>query len=264
MIKIPALLFVAFVLYSIAFVGNFFPKTRERTKALLSIFAIAFHTGAMWEIFLLSNSLPTSTIYELLESIGWFSGVLAIIGFMFGVKAFKKIPLIVASALTILPALCPHFVENITESAQNVSGIEIQIHALFAALSYAMMFAGFLMGLAYLRKYYALKNKKPVSDKVLGVSLEALCKGMKRSIFGAMLAMGISLWLGFISLPNAQIDTLMQLKILAGICVLIVQVYIFGNVALQSIKDASLAKLAVALMIVSVLAFVPIILRSTL
>lgn len=264
MIKIPTLLFIAFALYSIAFVGNFFPKTRERTKALLSIFAIAFHTGAMWEIFLLSKSLPTSTIYELLEAIGWFSGILAIIGFMFGVKAFKKIPLVIASAFTILPALCPHFVENITASAQKVSGIEVQVHALFAALSYAMMFVGFLMGIAYLRKYYALKNKKLVSDKVLGISLESLCKGMKRTIFGAMIAMGCSLWLGFMSLPNAQIDALMQLKILAGVCVFIVQVYIFGNIALQNIKDAALAKLAVALMIVSVLAFVPIIIRSIL
>lgn len=254
--QIPALLFGAFALYAMAFAGCFFPKT-GKSKSVLTIGGLLLQTMALKNIYVLTNAFPTSTIYGLVEVIAWFCAIIAVFGFIFEIDFLKKAT-ILAAILTILPACCPVFLQKISESKIQ-SSLLVQIHAIFAALSYVFMFIASAISLVYMRKHSALKKAIMTQSSS---SLQTLSKVTKILLLVATCAMAVSIILGIVAMRSSGVNAMMFAKIVAGICVLTIQIYISGNIVLQNIKGSPLAKLSTTLLIVSIVALIPITLRS--
>ncbi len=255
-IQITWLLFGAFALYAMAFVRNFFPKAYKSTS-LLTIGGLVLHTVALHKIYKITGASPTATIYGLVEVIAWFCAVISIFGGVLKFDILKKIT-IVAAILAILPACCPVFLKNVATEKIS-STLLIQTHAIFAALSYALMFAAFIVSLVYLRKHSALK-KAIITENTS--SLQLLNNIVKSTLLGATFAMLISIALGIIATSGMSIDTFMLAKILSGICVFIIQAYISINIVSHNIKGIALAKITTTLLIISITALLAVGLRN--
>ncbi len=251
-IPITWLLFGAFALYALASVGNFFSKSKKIEVSLIG-FGIIQQAIALFEIYKLTNASPTATIYGLVEVIAFFCAILAIIGLLFKIESLKKLAF-VAAVLSILPACCPVFLENVS-TEKIATGALIQTHAISAALSYALMLTAFIVSVVYSRKYIALK--KAVITKHES-SLQMLNKIVIVALFGATFAMLISIIFGIVAINGAQMNALLTTKILGGVCVFLIQAYISTNIILKKTKGLVLVKLTTFLLIISVAVLIAI------
>ncbi|MBE6414723.1 MAG: hypothetical protein E7035_09290 [Verrucomicrobiaceae bacterium] len=248
----------AFVFYSIAITSYFFPKS-QKFASIFTIIAFVQHTIALWFFYDAIKTLPSSNIYGLVEIMGWGCAVVSLVGIALKIDALKKFPLLASAILTVIPLCCPVFTNNVSTS-ETPSSLTIQLHALFAGLSYAMMFAGFVLAIAYLRKSSNLKNKIEQNSKNI-ISLESLNKAVKKTILLASITMLISIILGVIGMPSGETEYPLLIKIIIGLSVFSVQIYITTNIILENIKATSLAKITTILLVLSIVALFPIELR---
>ncbi len=262
-IQITWFLFGAFVSYAIVAVSKFSSRANKPTfieKSLLesiTISGLILHTIALYKIYEVTGAFPTATIYGLIEVIAWFCAVISISGVVLKYDILKKLT-IAATILVILPVCCPVFLKNV--AAEKISStLLIQVHAIFAALSYALMFAAFIVSLVYLRKYSALK-KAIITESAS--SLQRLNNIVKNTLLGATLTMLISIVLGIVATSGTPIDKLMFAKISSGVCVFIVQAYISIKIISRNIKGVALATLTTTLIIISIAALLAVGLRN--
>ncbi len=255
---IPILLCLTFVFYSIAGTSYFFPKS-QKIAPIFAITAFIQHTFTLWLFYKAVETLPSSNVYGLIEVMAWGCAVVSLCGMIFKVEAFKKLPLLASAVLTIIPLCCPVFTSNVS-TPQTPSTLTIQMHALFAGLSYAMMFASFVLAIAYLRKSSNLKHKIEHNSKNI-ISLEALNKAVKKTILLASLTMMISIILGILGMPSGKTEYPLLIKIIIGCSIFFVQIYIALNIVFQNIKATTLAKITTLLIVLSIAALFPIELR---
>ncbi len=256
--SIPTLLYIAFAFYAIAIASTFFPKCKNIILPFLAI-AFVIHSCALCVFYNITNSLPSSNIYGLIEVISWGCALVAIVGYIAKIQALRNLPIIMATILAIIPMGCPVFSEYVS-SPKKVSTLIIQLHAFFAALSYTMMFVGFASSLAYLYKHNKLKKKIEQGSKK-GISLEGLNKSVKISIIGATITMMISIVLGIIGIQSENLVYPFMIKTIIGSSIFTVQIYVAINIILQNIKGTALAKTTSILLMLSVVALIPIELR---
>ncbi len=256
--SIPILLCQAFAFYAISATSYLFPKS-QKIAPIFTIVAFVVHTIALWFFYEAIKTLPSSNIYGLVEIMGWGCAIVSLVGFTLKIEALKKLPLLASAILTIIPLCCPVFTSNVS-APQISSTLSIQMHAFFAGLSYAMMFTGFVISIAYLRKSSKLKNRTEQNLKK-SISLEALNKGVKISVLTASIAMIISIILGIVGLPHGKIEYPLLIKIIIGASIFSVQIYIAVNIIYQNIKATSLAKTTAILLVLSIFALLPIELR---
>ena len=255
---IPIILCLVFVFYSIASISYFFPKSEKFTNVFV-IIAFILHTFALCFFYDAINALPSSNIYGLIEVMGWGCAVVSIMGIALKINALKKLPLLAATILTIMPLCCPVFSQNVSMQ-KPPSSLVIQMHAFFAALSYAMMFTGLIVSLAYLHKSSKLKNKV-AKNKPSAISLEALNKAVKISVLSAAITMIISIILGICGIPSIKAEYPLLIKIIIGSSIFAVQIYIAVNIIFQNIKATALAKVTAILLVLSIIALFSIELR---
>ena len=256
----PYFFFAAFAFYAMAFAANFFPERRTGGQIALIAAGLAAHTAAFAILFAFDSSIPAGYPQGLSEIIGWFCAAIALAGAALKIEAFTKLPTAAAAALTVLPAFCPTFLESAMR--QPSVGVVAQAHAVFAALSYALMFAAAACALAAMGKRAALKRRGDAVKSGFGMPLGRLNKALKISIVAAAIAMALAVAIGFAALGAADFDAYMGAKVAAGLCIFLVQGYVALNILRQNIKGAPLEKLAITLLIISLIGLIPIEARS--
>lgn len=257
---IAPLLLGASACYAISFAGNFFPR-RGRRGAILILAGFAMQTAALWQMTAAARSLPTSTAHGLMELVGWFCAMLSLAGFAFGFEALKKIPTAAAAILTMLPACCPAL-EKSASAAEGAAPAIVQLHALAAMISYALMFAALAVSLAHLRKHRALKRRSGTGGESFGVPLQTLAKTAQISLVCAAGAMLLSVLLGAMGALQAGLSPRFAVKIAAGCSVLAVQAYAAYKVAALNIRGPDLAKISATVAAVAAAAVLAVELRN--
>lgn len=255
---IAPLLLGAAALYAASFAGNFFPR-RGGANALMLAAGFVLQTLALWKMVDAADSLPTASPQGLMELVGWLCAMISLAGAAFGIGALKKIPPAAAAIFTMLPACCPALA-SAASSGRAPSPSVVQLHALAAAVSYALMFAALAVSAVYMLKHRALKRKTAADS--FGVPLQSLDKSARLLLAGAAAAMAVSVSLGAAGLWRADINPPMLVKISAGLCVFFVQAYIAANALIYKVGGTALAKLCLTLVAVALAAAAAIELRN--
>ena|GEM_PF-6835406 len=254
--------FAAFAFYACAFAMNFFPSKNDASRAALAAVGFVLHTCALVPFLADAGAMPIGFPQGLAECVAWLCAATALAGFAFGIDAFKKLTIGAAAILTVLPAFCPMFADS--AARQTAAAATVQIHALFAALSYALMVSAAACAAAGMLKRAALKRRIDAANSMFAMPLGRLNKTLKMALVGAAAAMAVSVGFGAETLCRADFDARMGAKIAAGLCVFAVQIFTVANILRQNIKDAPLERLALALAAMSLAALIPIEARNIL
>lgn len=254
--------FAAFAFYACAFATNFFPSRNDASRGTLTVAGFILHTCALAALLLNAKSMPLGFPQGLAECVAWLCAATAVAGLALKIDAFKKLTVCAAAVLTVLPAFCPAFADSAAK--QTAAATTVQIHAFFAALSYALMVSAAACAAAGMFKRAALKRRIDAANSMFAMPLERLDKTLKIALVGAAAAMAVSIAFGAEALCRADCDIRMGAKIAAGLCVFAVQIFTVVNILRQNIKDAPLEKLALALAAMSLAALIPIEARNIL
>lgn len=253
--------FAAFAFYACAFAINFFPSKNAASRGALIAAGLILHTCALAPLMIDAKSMPLGFPQGLAECVAWLCAATAAAGLAFKMDALK-LAIGAAAVLTVLPAFCPAFADSAAK--QTAATATVQIHAFFAALSYALTAAAALCAAAGIGKRAALKRRANAANSMFAMPLERLDKTLKIALGGAAAAMALSVAFGAAALCRADFDIRMGVKIAAGLCVFAVQIFTVANILRQNIKDAPLEKLALALAAMSLAALIPIEARNML
>lgn len=230
---------------------------------LFSIPGFALHTSALLYIAFTTGRVPVANSYELTESVAW---AIVLIDFaasiILGVRIAGSASILVASAMTLLPALCPSFSKMIFESVEAASPDFAALHAASAILSYAFLCLSAMFSGAYLFQQRALKNRSQNALAPDYLPLPKTFRLARRSLGFACVAMAVSVLLGLVAASASDFSLFMRVKFAAGGFLFVAMLALLWLSLKKDLRGTRFALLSVFLFVLSILILIPIELRN--
>lgn len=255
---------LALASYAFALKGS---RAREGSFYYSALFAgFALHTLALCVRVFETGSAPFANPYELLESIAWFAVLAEIFSGLVLKMRLSGIFFLPAAALfTLLPVMCPVFAERMSATGgKDPAGFLGALHAWFAVISYALMFAAAAFAAMDLvqRRSLKLRREDALSRSLMPLPFLERC--VRAALYSAVFAMGISLVLGISRAAYAGVDFYVALKYAAGALLFAAQILLSVSIYKGRVQGAGAAKWAIGLFAFALVLLIPIELRSVL